>query len=335
MRGGSGGRIKLLAAIVIVGGVVVAGQKDGRSQELSYLSGHPVIPLYQVHAPNADGSFTMHFGYLNKNWQEEVDVPIGPDNTLGPGPTVQLDAGQPTHFLPRDNRWQFTVRVPADWGTKEIVWTLASHGHTYRAYGVLKPGYIVDDYVIQHEFGSDSTHGRKDPVLTVEGGHQRSVKVGQSVELVAVATDPNPPPAQRGARGRATGGAAGTTAQPADAAPAQSGRARGGSSLDEVGPGAVGGDSIRTSPTGLRFAWYVYREAGPVLFDPPMPFKVWEDQRGGSPWAPGWQPPPIPPGNKWVYSVTFQKAGTYVLRALPHNGSRFTYENITFTVTPS
>ena len=333
MRGGSGGRIKLLAAMVIVGGIVVAFQKDGRSQELTYLSGQPVIPLYQGYSPNADGSYTMYFGYLNKNWQEEIDVPIGPENTLSPAPTVQSDAGQPTHFLPRDNRWQFTVRVPADWGTKEVVWTLASHGQTYRAYGVLKPGYIVDDYVIQHEFGSDSTHGRKDPVLNVEGGRQRSAKVGQSVELVAVATDPNPPPAQRGARGRATGGATGTAARPADAAPAPGGRARG-SSLDEVGPGAVGGDSIRTSPTGLRFAWYVYRAAGPVLFDPPMPFKVWEDQRGGSPWAPGWQPPPIPPGNKWVYNATFRKAGTYVLRALAHNGSRFAFENIAFTVTP-
>lgn len=64
-----------------------------------------------------------------------------------------------------------------------------------------------------------------------------------------------------------------------------------------------------------------------------MPFKVWEDQRGGSPWSPGWQPPPIPPDNRWVYHAIFQAPGTYVLRALAHNGSRFTVENVTFTVT--
>jgi hypothetical protein len=105
----------------------------------------------------------------------------------------------------------------------------------------------------------------------------------------------------------------------------------------------VGGDAIRTSPAGLRFAWFLYRgpaevrqsqDSARVKFEPPMPFKVWEDQRGGSPWAPGWQPPPIPEGNRWVYNATFQTPGTYVLRALAHNGSKFAYENVTFTVTP-
>ena len=64
-----------------------------------------------------------------------------------------------------------------------------------------------------------------------------------------------------------------------------------------------------------------------------MPFKAWEDQRGGSPWAPGFQVPPPPPGNKWVYNVTFSEPGTYVLRAVAHSPVTFAYENITFNVT--
>ena len=156
----------------------------------------------------------------------------------------------------------------------------------------------------------------------MEGAKQRTVRVGEAVQLVAVATDPNPPRA-RAAVAVAAGGVAGP---------------------DGGGSGGVGGDGIRTSPAGLRFAWFLYR--GPaeasaastqaptnVRFTPPMPFKVWEDQRGGSPWAPGWQPPPIPDGQSWVYNVTFQAPGTYVLRALAHNGSKFAYENVTFTVT--
>ena len=95
----------------------------------------------------------------------------------------------------------------------------------------------------------------------------------------------------------------------------------------------VGGDFIRSTAQGLWLAWLVYRGAGRVTFDPPIPFKVWEDQRSGSPWAPGWQPPPIPAGNRWVDNVTFQDAGTYVLRVLAHNGATFSYENVTFTVT--
>jgi hypothetical protein len=71
-----------------------------------------------------------------------------------------------------------------------------------------------------------------------------------------------------------------------------------------------------------------------VTFDPPIPFKVWEDQRGGSPWSPNFRVPPVPQGNKWVHNVTFQKPGTYVLRAQAHDGFMFAQENVTVTVTP-
>jgi hypothetical protein len=97
----------------------------------------------------------------------------------------------------------------------------------------------------------------------------------------------------------------------------------------------LGGDFVRGQARGLRLAWFVYRGPGKaVSFDPPIPFKVWEDQRGGSPFSPGWRPPPIPPGNKWVHNVTFQEPGTYVLRAQAHDGFQFMNEDITFTVTP-
>lgn len=298
----------------------VGGQDDG----LTYARGQSVVPQFSGWSQNSDGTFDLHFSYLNRNWQEELDIPIGPENNIEPAP-FGPDAGQPTHFLPRNNRWQFVVRVPGDFGSKELVWTLTSHGQTYRAYGLLKPGYVIDEYSIQHEYGSDSTHGRKPPILQLEGSTQRSVKVGQSVPLMAVAKDENaPPPKVREI--------AGSRASDNDAAAETLGGAR---SPGQIGPGNVGGDSVRGSATGLRFAWYVYRgPASAVKFDPPIPYKVWEDQRGGSPWAPGWQPPPVPPGNKWTYSVTFRQPGTYVLRALAHNGSRFTYENVTFIVAP-
>lgn len=299
----------------------------GRDQGLTFASGQSVVPMFGGWSENPDGSFDLHFSYLNRNWVEELDIPVGPDNTVQPAP-YGPDAGQPTHFLPRNNRWQFTVRVPKDFGSKEVVWTVTSHGQTYRAYASLKPGYVIDDYSLQHEFGSDSTHGRQPPALQLEGATQRTVKVGESVPLIAVATDPNPVRGRRGAASvsRAEGAAGG-----GDAAPQ---RGRGAREAVDVGPGSVGGDSIRTSSAGLRVAWYVYRGAGAaVTFDPRMPFKVWEDQRGGSPWAPGWQPPPIPPGNTWIHTVTFKEPGTYVLRALAHNGSKFTSEDVTFTVT--
>jgi len=51
----------------------------------------------------------MLFGYMNRNWEEEVVVPVGPNNNLTPG---QPDQGQPTHFYPRRQRFVFKVTVP-------------------------------------------------------------------------------------------------------------------------------------------------------------------------------------------------------------------------------
>jgi hypothetical protein len=134
------------------------------------------------------------------------------------------------------------------------------------------------------------------------------------------------------ARGRRPGGGGDAEGGGGGAAgAARGGRGRG---SNEIGPGQVGGDFIRSTSPGFWFAWIVYRGVGAnVKLNPPVPFKVWEDQRGGSPWAPGFRVPPVPPGNKWTHDVTFTAPGTYVLRAVAHTGNAFTYENITFNVT--
>jgi hypothetical protein len=291
------------------------GNLNGEDDTLqTYTHGQSVVPVYGGWIKNPDGSFNLLFSYLNRNWQEEIDIPIGPDNNVQPeqyGP----DAGQPTHFLPRNNRWVFIVHVPADFGPKgEVVWTLTSHGQTTRAYASLKPGYVLDDFTLVHEFsagGVGDAHERIPPSLNVEGDKQRTVKVGVPVQLVATAFDKNPVPTGGGRRAAAA-------VYPS-----------------VVGPGPVGGAGTRGEPVGLRFAWFVYRgDAKQVMFSPKMAFKVWEDLRGGSPWAPGWQPPPIPPDNTWRYTVTFKQPGTYMLRGQAHNGSQFKNEDVTFTVTP-
>jgi hypothetical protein len=275
----------------------------GEDGNLTYTRGQSVEPVFHGWLPNEDGSFDLYFSYINRNWQEEVDVPIGPDNNFSPAP-YGPDGGQPTHFYPRVNRWVFTVRVPKDFGTKEVVWTLSSKRETHKAYGSLNPGYAIDEFMIMHEFGR-SIRGRKPPTLQVDGEKQRTAKVGQPVTLTAVATDPNPPVKNNGGCGAA------------------------------FDPGEIGGDLVRCTAVGLRVAWMAYR-GSPTRFtiDPPIPFKVWEDQRGGSPWAPGWVAPPVPAGNKWVHRVTFKEPGTYVLRAQAHDGYMFKNEEITFTVTP-
>ena len=174
-------------------------------------------PAYEGWWPNEDGSFTLFFGYMNSNWLEEFDVPIGPDNRIEPGGP---DQGQPTHFYPRRNPFLFTIRVPRDFGNKELIWTLTTHGKTEIAHASLKTDYQIDKHVISTEVGGDGGSLRDElrtnlpPELTIEGDKRRSVKVGEAtvedvdgyarlLELAVVPAIPD----SRTAPGRQVGGA--------------------------------------------------------------------------------------------------------------------------------
>ena len=63
--------------------------------------------------------------------------------------------------------------------------------------------------------------------------------------------------------------------------------------------------------------------------------KAWTDTRSyaNSPWSPPYTIPPPPPDGKWTSQATFAEPGTYVLRAVASDGSLFTYDNVTVTVT--
>src|SRR3954447_631333 len=126
---------------------LVSGAGSWRATAQVASSGQDVVPVYEGWEQNADGSFNLVFGYFNRNWDEEIDVPVGPGNIIEPG---GQDQGQPTHFLPRRNRFLVRVRVPADFGKKELVWTVTTHGKTSRAYATLKPDYFIDDIVIMN-----------------------------------------------------------------------------------------------------------------------------------------------------------------------------------------
>jgi hypothetical protein len=302
---------------------------------VSYAEGQGVSPAFEGWQRNEDGSFDIVFGYMNRNWQEEVHVPVGPDNYLAIVDVGELDdlgrsayddagadQGQPTYFLPRRNRFIFTVRVPSDFGEsgREVVWTLTANGATERAYGSLARDYMIDNMVIMSETGSlgagtsnDEVRANEPPALELEGGTVRSVTVGEPLTLVARVTDDGVP-------GR------GGSSPPADATPEQLLRR----ALNEPRRITVG------KVDGLHFSWLVYRGPGlDVSFDPPQ-VKTWEDTRAfaNSPWAPFWVPPPIPDGNRWETHVTFSEAGTYVLRGRADDGGLFSDVEVTVNVTP-
>lgn len=271
--------------------------------------GQNIAPVFEGWEKNPDGSFNLVFGYFNRNWDEEIDLPVGPANSLSPGVP---DQGQPTHFLPRRNRFVFRVRVPKEFGKQEIVWTLTSHGKTERAYATLTADYFIDDVVIMNNMGGagaagggNDTQGNQPPALRVEGEGKRRARVGEPVAMTAFATDDDGKPKR-------------VPMPPANSRSRQ---------------GAAGGGGTPNSATGLRMSWFLYRGPGKVVFDPPQ-IEVWEDHRDGanSPWAAGFTTPPTPPGGKWDVRATFSAPGTYVLRCLVSDGALLTSQDVTVVV---
>src|SRR5579863_7872128 len=88
-------------------------------------SGQSITGAYEGWFKNSDGSFSLLFGYYNRNMKQELDIPVGADNNIQPaGP----DQGQPTHFLPGRKWGVFTVTVPPNFGSRKLTWTLNANG---------------------------------------------------------------------------------------------------------------------------------------------------------------------------------------------------------------
>lgn len=296
-------------------------------QRFMELRGEITSPAFEGWWENEDGSYKLFYGYMNSNWEQTFNVPIGADNyfsiveegVLNDLATdgydfAQADQGQPTHFYPRRNPFLFTIDVPADFGKKEMVWTLKTQGQTLRAYGTLKPDYAIDPQVISTEVGgnfgslSDALRDNISPELRIEGESRRTVKVGQPLSLAVRASDPDnyPPP------------------RPAP---------RLNDNLERLyrPPASI----VAMSGPGLRFSWSVYRgPAKNVQFDPPQ-MKTYTDTRmyANSPWAPPFTIPEPPADGRWTAEVTFDEPGEYVLRGVASDGSMFTYQNLLVTVT--
>ncbi|MBM41144.1 MAG: hypothetical protein CL483_04365 [Acidobacteria bacterium] len=102
-------------------------------------SGGPVVPIFEGWFRNLDGTFELSFGFFNVNTEEVIEVPLGPENFVEP---VEFHGMQPTRFEPvpdRDRRHvgAFTVTVPADFGDRDVVWTIRSKEQTLSVPGRL------------------------------------------------------------------------------------------------------------------------------------------------------------------------------------------------------
>jgi hypothetical protein len=117
--------------------------------------GASITPAFEGWYPNPDGSFSMLLGYYNRNSKQALDIPVGPNNRVEPGGP---DQGQPTYFESGRQWGVFVVKVPKDFGTKAITWTIVSNGETQSVPFTLNKGYPISPY---KELGM----GNQPPVL--------------------------------------------------------------------------------------------------------------------------------------------------------------------------
>ncbi len=143
-------------------------------------TGQSVTGAFEGWFKNQDGTFSLLFGYYNRNQKQDLEIPVGPNNRIDPGGP---DQGQPTHFLPGRQWGLFTVTVPADFGTKKLTWTLISNGQTLAVPGSLNPLWEVSAF---HEPTTDNTP----PVIRFAEG--KSVQGPRPISTVMSATVANP-----------------------------------------------------------------------------------------------------------------------------------------------
>jgi hypothetical protein len=314
----------LAGALLLAAGVGVG------AQSLTYSSGQHVIPAYEGWEEHADRSRYFVFGYMNRNWEEELDVPVGPENGFNVG---GADQGQPTHFLPRRNRFVFRVPVPKNFTEKdEFVWTLSMRGKTERAYGTLRVDYKMDDIIIASETGalgagssSPEIRANKAPTVKVQGPLTRQTTVGQPLTLEAIVSDDGVP--KNNASGVAGAAVENEGSRPIRGEGDANNPRRVNRALQPPGRATVG------KYVGLHLTWLVYRGAGTVTFDPDQ-IASWEDTRNGanSPWAPIWAAPKMPSDGKVLVRATFDEPGTYVLRSLADDGALLGHQDVTVVV---
>ena len=296
------------------------------SAQTLYRFGQSIQPIFEGFERNGDGTFTMWFGYLNRNYDETPNIVIGESNTFLIAEGVNsagsvdksllvadsgpADRGQPTYFYPRRQQFVFEVVVPADFTGKELVWAVTHNGETRTAVGTLERENIwsVDEGVWSANRGR-GTGGRTEVeyaneapsvrLVGVEG--QLSTRVGRPISLRVFASDDGVPgPYERNRRGK---------------------MARLPNDLPEVG-GGIGRNSpkeqgvvnyVSADNTGLAVTWLKYRGPGEVYFEN----QVTELD---------------PSGEEVVANATFSESGTYVLRAYADDSTYMKYAEVTVEV---
>ncbi len=115
--------LRATAALVVLGALSLGtpgwAQHDPRARRQP--RGLGVSPAFEGWYVNPDGSYTLSFGFINRNTEERIEIPVGARNAVSPDPP---DRGQPTRFPAGRHYGVFTLTVPAGFSREDrITWT--------------------------------------------------------------------------------------------------------------------------------------------------------------------------------------------------------------------
>ncbi len=243
------GRVLILALLAVGAVCAQPALPPTYGVQTRFNGGQDVVPSFDGWYRNADGSFTMVFGYLNRNYQEEPILAAGPDNKLEPG---AADQEQPTFFLTRRHAWVYFAKVPADWGTKELVWSITAHGRTEKAFGSLRMEEEILPRVVQSRgnLNPGTENPNLPPVVTIQP--VSSAMVNTPVQLATSVTDDGLP------------------------------KLRVPKARTDTASGTAQTNSATVRRLPLNVAWTQYRGPAKVIFDPAAPIIVTDGKAAGT-----------------------------------------------------
>jgi hypothetical protein len=224
--------------------------------------GEAIFPAFEAWGPDKSGENLLLLGYYNRNRNQELDIPIGPDNRIEPdGP----DYGQPTHFYTGRQHGVFAIKVPKDFGNKKLTWTITANGQTSTISFWMNPPYWVNFY-------KHPANGNEPPVIkflpdgpTMTGppvgfAQTLSGTVGKPVPLTLWASDVptqvTEAEEELAARNRSVNAGRAPDSIAIIGAQVIAGAARGG-----------GAGAAREAPPDIVVNWRKHRGAGEVTFE--------------------------------------------------------------------
>jgi hypothetical protein len=144
--------------------------------------GEAIYPSFEGWGPAKNGQNYILIGYYNRNKDQTIDIPIGPNNHIEPGGPDLL---QPTHFEPGRAWGVFALPVPKEFGTKKYTWTLVANGKSAVIQYWINPPYWVDFY-------RNAAKGNTPPVIkfSENGPELTGPPLGVALNLTATVNQP-------------------------------------------------------------------------------------------------------------------------------------------------